>query len=50
MIYIDVNYQNLGYGRKLNFYRKIGYKDCSGFIIDIKGYEQPMEMFMVKAI
>ena len=77
MLYIDVNYQNLGYGRKLmeywekemkekgygmvltstqvnenaqHFYRKLGYKDCGGLITGLKGYEQPMEMFMVKAI
>ena len=33
-----------------HFYRKLGYKDCGGFIIDIPGYEQPMEMFMIKSI
>ena len=33
-----------------HFYRKIGYKDCGGFVIDISGYEQPMEMFMIKGI
>ncbi|MBR6709074.1 MAG: GNAT family N-acetyltransferase [Clostridia bacterium] len=33
-----------------HFYRKLGYKDCGGFVIDIPGYEQPMELFMVKAI
>lgn len=33
-----------------HFYRKLGYKDCGGFVIDITGYEQPMEMFMIKAI
>ena len=77
MLFVDVNYQGKGYGRKLmeywesemkeqgygmlltstqvnetsqNFYRKLGYKDCGGFIIDIPQYEQPMEMFMIKAI
>jgi GNAT superfamily N-acetyltransferase len=25
------------------FYRKLGYKDCGGFVVDIPGYEQPME-------
>ena len=25
-------------------------KDCGGFVIDVPGYEQPMEMFMVKGI
>ena len=33
-----------------HFYRKLGYKDCGGFTIDIPGYEQPMEMFMSKAL
>ena len=33
-----------------HFYRKLGYKDCGGLVIDIKGYEQPMELFLVKSI
>lgn len=33
-----------------HFYRKMGYKDCGGLVVDIPGYEQPMEMFMVKAV
>ena len=33
-----------------HFYRKLGYKDCGGFIVDIPGYEQPMEMIMNKAL
>lgn len=33
-----------------HFYRKLGYKDCGGFVIDVKGYEQPMEMFMIKSL
>ena len=33
-----------------HFYRRLGYKDCGGFVIDVPGYEQPMEMFMIKAI
>ena len=33
-----------------HFYRKLGYKDCGGFTVDIHGYEQPMEMFMSKGI
>ena len=33
-----------------HFYRKLGYKNCGGFVIDIAVYEQPMEMFFVKAI
>ena len=33
-----------------HFYRKLGYKDCGGFIVDVPGYEQPMEMIMIKAV
>lgn len=33
-----------------HFYRKIGYKDCGGFTVDIPGYEQPMEMIMNKPL
>ncbi|MCH5185668.1 MAG: GNAT family N-acetyltransferase [Oscillospiraceae bacterium] len=29
-----------------HFYRKIGYKDCGGFVIDT----QPMEIFLIKSI
>ena len=33
-----------------HFYRKLGYKDCGGFVVDIPKYEQPMELFLVKGI
>ena len=33
-----------------HFYRKLGYKDCGGLVIDIPRYAQPMELFMIKAI
>ena len=33
-----------------HFNRKLGYKDCGGFVIDVPGYEQPMELFLIKAI
>ena len=33
-----------------HFYRKLGYKDCGGFVVDIPGYEQPMEMIMIKEL
>ena len=33
-----------------HFYRKLGYKDCGGVIFDVPGYEQPMELFLVKAV
>ena len=33
-----------------HFCRKLGYKDSGGFVVDVPGYEQPMEMIMIKAI
>ena len=33
-----------------HLYRKLGYRDCGGFVVDVPGYEQPMEMVMIKAI
>ena len=33
-----------------HFYRKLGYKDSGGFIVDVEGFEQPMEMIMIKGI
>lgn len=33
-----------------HFYRKLGYKDCGGFIVDIPEYKQPMELFLIKSI
>lgn len=33
-----------------HFYRKQGYTDCGGFIIDIPGFAQPMELFFIKEI
>lgn len=33
-----------------HFYRKLGYKDSGGFVPDIAGYEQPMELIMIKAV
>lgn len=33
-----------------HFYRKLGYKDCGGFVIDIPAYAQPMELFFIKAV
>ena len=33
-----------------HFYRKLGYKDCGGLIIDIPGFEQPMELLMSKKL
>lgn len=60
MEYCETDMKKQGYGMILtstqvdeeaqHFYRKLGYKDCGRFIIDVAGYEQPMEMFMIKAI
>lgn len=33
-----------------HFYRKLGYRDCGGLVVDVPGYEQPMELFLVKAV
>lgn len=33
-----------------HFYRKLGYADCGGMTATVPGYEQPMELFMVKAL
>ncbi len=33
-----------------HFYRKLGYQDSGGFIVTVPGFEQPMELFMVKEI
>ena len=33
-----------------HFYRKLGYKDSGGFVVDLPGYEQPMELIMIKAV
>ena len=32
-----------------HFYRKLGYKDCGGCVIDVPRYAQPIEMFLVKS-
>ncbi|MCL2697722.1 MAG: GNAT family N-acetyltransferase [Oscillospiraceae bacterium] len=33
-----------------HFYRKLGYKDMGSIVMDIPPYEQPLEMFLGKAI
>jgi len=33
-----------------HFYRRLGYSDCGGLIMNLPGYEQPMEMFMAKKL
>ena len=31
-----------------HFYRKLGYQDCGGLVMNIPGYVQPMEIFLAK--
>ena len=33
-----------------HFYRKLGYQDAGGLVITSPGYEQPMELFLIKKI
>lgn len=33
-----------------HFYRKLGYQDCGGFVINIPGHEQPLELFLIKRL
>ena len=54
----EADMRALGYGAALtstqvdesaqHFYRRIGYRDCGGIVFDIPGFEQPMEMFLIK--
>ena len=32
------------------FYRRLGYRDCGSLTVDVPGYEQPMELFLVKQL
>lgn len=60
MEYWEADMKAQGYGMVLtstqadenaqHFYRKLGYKDCGGLIIDIPPYAQPMELFFSKSI
>ena len=33
-----------------HFYRKLGYRDCGGFVVNVPGYEQPTELILIKAL
>ena len=33
-----------------HFYRKLGYRDCGGFLTDIPGHEQPLELIFAKGL
>lgn len=60
MEYWEKDMKSSGYGMVItstqvdeeaqHFYRKMGYKDAGGMLIDLPGYEQPMEMFLIRAI
>ena len=60
MEYWEKDMKELGYDMLLtstqvdeeaqHFYRKLGYKDCGGLLIDIPRYAQPMELFLIKSI
>lgn len=58
--YWEADMESKGYGMIMtstqvdenaqHFYRKLGYKDCGGFTVDIPGFEQPMELIMSKRL
>lgn len=60
MLHWEKEMQSLGYKAVMtstqvdeasqHFYRKLGYKDVGCLVLDIPGYEQPMEMFMIKSL
>ena len=33
-----------------NFYRRLGWRDAGGFVVDVPGYEQPFELILTKDI
>ncbi len=33
-----------------HFWRKLGYKDCGGFVLPFPGYEQPLELILAKPL
>lgn len=60
MTHWEADMRSQGYGMLLtstqvdesaqHFYRKLGYKDCGGFVIALPGFAQPMELFLIKGI
>lgn len=60
MDFWEKDMKRLGYGMIMtstqvdedaqHFYRKMGYQDAGGLLINIPQYEQPMEMFLIKGI
>lgn len=33
-----------------HFWRKLGYRDCGGFVLPFPGYEQPLELILAKQL
>lgn len=33
-----------------DFYRKLGYQDCGGLLINNDEFKQPMELFLIKTL
>lgn len=33
-----------------HFWRRLGYRDAGGFVVDVPGHEQPLEIVMIKAL
>lgn len=33
-----------------HFWRKLGYRDCGGFLLPFPGYEQPLELMLAKPL
>ena len=33
-----------------HFWRKLGYRDCGGFLLPFPGYEQPLELILAKPL
>lgn len=60
LAYWEADMKKAGYGMVMtstqvdeeaqHFYRKLGYQDAGGFVVNVPGFEQPMEMLMVKGI
>lgn len=60
MEYWETDMKSQGYGMLLtstqvdetaqHFYRKLGYQDCGGFVVNVPGYEQAMELFLIKDV
>lgn len=60
MAHWEADMKRQGYGMVLtstqadedaqHFYRKLGYQDCGGLILNIPGYQQPTELFFLRKL